>query len=177
MWWTIGRPGVDTEDMRAAKGSAAHHAESTGSGSDGRIRTLLRSHGLRCTTPRLAVLTLLAGTEAPEGHLTAAQIHGRLVDQRRGVDLATVYRTVSMLVDIGVLHALTVGENVTTYGLAATPHHHAVCTRCGAIIEVPADDLSAALAEARLGSDFLLSDQGGLTLRGLCPECRLGQSV
>ncbi len=144
-----------------------------GSFGDDDIRTLLREHGLRCTAPRLAVLSALAEAESPVNHhLSAAQIHQRLVEQRRDVDLATVYRTMSTLVRVGVVHALAVDENVSTYGLAAQPHHHAVCTRCGAIIEVPADQLSAALAQASQGTGFLLSDQAGLTLHGLCPECR-----
>ena len=49
-----------------------------------------------------------------------------------------------MLVEIGVLHALTVGER-TKYGLTHQPHHHAVCTSCGTVIEVPEEQLKIAL--------------------------------
>jgi Fur family ferric uptake transcriptional regulator len=86
--------------------------------------------------------------------------------------VATVYRTVTTLVDAGVLHALTVEGGVTTYGVAEDPHHHAVCTRCGTIIEVPAQRLSSALEHAIEGSSFTLSDRAGLTLHGLCPDCQ-----
>jgi Fur family transcriptional regulator, ferric uptake regulator len=72
---------------------------------------------------------------------------------------------------------LTVGENATTYGLADHPHHHAVCTRCATMIEVPADLLAAALTHASLGSRFALSDQAGLTLHGLCPDCQQTHEV
>ena len=71
-----------------------------------------------------------------------------------------------------MLHALTVDGGVTTYGVAAKPHHHAVCTDCGTIIEVPAQRLSAALEHAIEGSSFTLSDQAGLTLHGRCPQCQ-----
>jgi Fur family ferric uptake transcriptional regulator len=157
--------------MAGAEHPGAAGVEPGGPGPDEYVRSLLREYGLRCTAPRLAVVALFVDVESPEGHLTAAQIHARLVDQRRGVDLATVYRTVSTLVELGVLHALAVEENVTTYGLAAEPHHHAICSRCAAIIEVPAGRLSTALAQASLGSDFLLSETAGLTLHGLCPDC------
>lgn len=86
--------------------------------------------------------------------------------------MATVYRTVTTLVDAGVLHALPVEGGVTTYGLAENPHHHAVCTRCGTIIEVPAQRLTSALEHAIEGSAFTLSEQAGLTLHGLCPDCQ-----
>lgn len=141
------------------------------------VRSLLHARGLRCTTPRLAVLAVLSETEPAAGHLTAAQIHRRLIDGGCEVDLATVYRTVSTLVDLGVLHALSVDERGTSYGLADEPHHHAVCTRCGTMIEVPADQLSTALAQASLGSRFILSERAGLTLHGVCPECRGNQTT
>jgi len=139
---------------------------------ESRARALLRRHGLRCTTARLAVLAALVQAEPVAGHLTATQIQQRLIDAGREVDVTTVYRTVSTLVDLGILHALSVDDRAATYGLAEEPHHHAVCTRCGTIIEVPAERLSTALAQASLGSQFRLSDRAGLTLRGLCPDCQ-----
>ena len=141
-----------------------------------RIGALLQAHGLRRTAPRIAVLATL---EPVHGHLSVAEIHHRLLDSPLVTgatpDLATVYRTVTTLVDTGVLHALNVDGGVTTYGLVDKPHHHAVCTRCGTIIEVPAKRLSSALEHAIEGSSFTLSDQAGLTLHGLCPECQAAQ--
>lgn len=125
---------------------------------------------------RIAVLAVL---EPLDGHLSVAEIHQRILDapaDGQPPDLATVYRTVTTLVDQGVLHALAVEGGVTTYGLAEKPHHHAVCTECGTIIEVPAQRLSAALEHAIEGSSFTLSDQAGLTLHGLCPGCQRGRS-
>ncbi|BCO36907.1 transcriptional repressor [Mycobacterium heckeshornense] len=138
-----------------------------------RIGELLRAHGLRRMASRIAVLAVI---EPVNGHLSVAEIHHRLREAAPAgltpPDLATVYRTVTTLVDQGVLHALTLENGVTTYGLAADPHHHAVCTRCGAIIEVPARRLSAALEHAMAGSSFALSERAGLTLHGLCPRCQ-----
>lgn len=134
---------------------------------DERIGELLRAHGLRRMPSRIAVLSVLVN-----GHLPVADIHQRILDSGRNLDLATVYRTVTTLVEQHVLHALAVEGGVTTYGLAAEPHHHAVCTNCGTIIEVPATRLSAALEHAIEGSAFTLSDQAGLTLHGLCPDCQ-----
>ena len=135
------------------------------------IGELLRAHGLRRTAPRIAVLATL---QPVHGHLSVAEIHQRLLDSGHAdvPDVATVYRTVTTLVEAGVLHALTVEGGVTTYGVAENPHHHAVCTRCGTIIEVPAQRLSSALEHAIEGSSFTLSDRAGLTLHGLCPDCQ-----
>lgn len=136
-----------------------------------RLGALLRSRGLRRMPSRIAVLAVL---EPVDGHLSVADIHQRIVgaDTAHNPDLATVYRTVTTLVDQGVLHALAVESGVTTYGLTEKPHHHAVCTECGTIIEVPAQRLSTALEHAIEGSAFTLSEQAGLTLHGLCPDCQ-----
>jgi len=135
------------------------------------IGELLRAHGLRRTAPRIAVLAALLPVR---GHLSVAEIRHRLLatGDPDVPDVATVYRTVTTLVEAGVLHALAVEGGVTTYGVAADPHHHAVCTRCGTIIEVPAQQLSSALEHAIEGSSFTLSDRAGLTLHGLCPKCQ-----
>jgi Fur family ferric uptake transcriptional regulator len=138
-----------------------------------RIGELLRARGLRRMPSRIAVLAVL---EPVDGHLSVADIHQRILEVTPAgtppPDLATVYRTVTTLVEQGVLHALTVEGGVSTYGLAERPHHHAVCTRCGTIIEVPAQRLSTALEHAIEGSSFTLSEQAGLTLHGLCPDCQ-----
>jgi Fur family transcriptional regulator, ferric uptake regulator len=138
-----------------------------------RIGELLRARGLRRMPSRIAVLAVL---EPVDGHLSVADIHQRILEVTpagtQPPDLATVYRTVTTLVEQGVLHALAVEGGVSTYGLAERPHHHAVCTNCGTIIEVPAQRLSTALEHAIEGSSFTLSEQAGLTLHGLCPDCQ-----
>jgi Fur family ferric uptake transcriptional regulator len=142
-----------------------------------RMGELLRSHGLRRMASRIAVLAVL---EPVRSHLSVAEIDQKLRDRlpagEQPPDLATIYRTVTTLVDQGLLHALTLDGGVTTYGMAVDPHHHAVCTRCGAIIEVPAQRLSSALDHAMAGSSFTLSERAGLTLHGLCPHCRAGSA-
>lgn len=138
-----------------------------------RIGELLRAHGLRRMASRIAVLAVL---EPVHGHLSVAEIdqrlHACLPAEDQPPDLATIYRTVTTLVDQGVLHALTLDGGVTSYGLAAEPHHHAICTGCGSIIEVPARRLASALQHAMAGSSFTLSERAGLTLHGLCPQCQ-----
>jgi Fur family ferric uptake transcriptional regulator len=143
-----------------------------------RIGDFLRARGLRRMASRIQVLAVL---EPVNGHLSVAEIHQRvracLPTGAHPPDVATIYRTVTTLVEQAVLHALILDGGVTTYGLATAPHHHAVCTQCGSIIEVPAGQLSSALEHAMAGSAFALSERAGLTLRGLCPRCQEGESA
>ena len=166
-------PGLASDADRGDTGAVTVEPPDPDTAVSDRIGELLRSRGLRRMPSRIAVLTAL---EPVDGHLSVADIHQRILeanpDGAPGPDLATVYRTVTTLVDQGVLHALAVEGGVSTYGLTHKPHHHAVCTRCGTIIEVPAKQLSTALEHASEGSSFTLSDQAGLTLHGLCPDCQ-----
>jgi Fur family transcriptional regulator, ferric uptake regulator len=165
-WFGANRRKRDTVGVAGRPPDAQPHAAK-------RIGALLQARGLRRTAPRIAVMAAL---EPVQGHLSVAEIHQRLQEMHPddAPDLATVYRTVTTLVDKGVLHALSLEGGVTTYGVAEQPHHHAVCIRCGAIIEVPAPQLRSALEHASEGSSFILSDRAGLTLHGLCPNCQHG---
>lgn len=159
--------------MRASSSSSADRKAS--GAAIAQARAVLRSHQLRCTRPRLAVTSVFF---VPPGahHLSAQQIADQLSAWGDTVDLSTVYRTLTSLVEVDVLHALTVGDRTTTYGLANRPHHHAVCTNCGTVIEVPADQLSRALIRAVRDTRFELAPTAGLTLHGTCPDCRASSS-
>ena len=135
------------------------------------LRASLHNRGQRLTPQRQRILELFEAL-GEGSHLSAEQVHQRLLGADARVSLATVYRTVTTLVDQGVLHALAVEGGVSTYGLTEKPHHHAVCTECATMIEVPATRLSTALEHASEGSSFTLSEQAGLTLHGLCPDCQ-----
>ena len=133
-------------------------------------RAVLRDHGLRCTVPRLAVTTVFF-SEPHAHHLSAHDIADHLSRSGHDVDASTIYRTLTSLVEIGVLHALTAADRTTTYGLTRQPHHHAVCANCGAIIEIPAEQLAAAINQVARQSRFELATTSALTLHGTCPDC------
>ncbi len=118
----------------------------------------------------MAVVTLLASIDEPT-HLTAPDIHTRLTSAGHDLDASTVYRSLVTLVEIGVLHATACPDQPSSYGLAGTPHHHAVCTICGQLREIPASPLRAAVDQAARISNYQLTDDS-LLLTGICPTCR-----
>lgn len=130
----------------------------------------LRESGHRVTAARIAVLEVLS---ASPSHLTAARIHAELTAQPRWLELSTVHRTLDTLVELGLVHAVPTASAVA-YGLADWAHHHAVCTNCGAIDEIAADDLSGAVDAAARASHHRLDPsgtRGGLVLYGRCARC------
>ncbi len=102
-------------------------------------RSRFQGAGLRLTLPRLAILEVLMKTAE---HLSAEDIY--LVLRRdypnEAIGLTTVYRTLEVLVQMGIVYKFDFGDGRARYELAEGPHalrhhHHLVCTGCGRIID------------------------------------------
>ena len=112
----------------------------------------IRARGERITTPRRAVVELLASTHE---HLTVDDIAGRLHVVHPSIAPSTVYRTLEALQEWGMVEKIHRSQGATFFHLAQ-PHQHLVCDVCGKVSDIPAselDDLVARLRE-RYGFDL-----------------------
>lgn len=105
--------------------------------SDGNLA--LKEAGLKVTSPRLKILSLL---QLPENqHLSAEDLYKKLLEQGDEVGVATVYRVLNQFDDAGIVtrHHFEGGKSV--FELTHQEHHdHLVCLKCGEVIEFN-DDL------------------------------------
>jgi Fur family ferric uptake transcriptional regulator len=99
------------------------------------------------------------------------------VAERAGGDAdahrATVYRTLDRLEELGVVSHVHLGHGPSTFHLdhvEGRPHHHAVCSSCGAVVEVPTGALDALADGLRSEYGFELSSQH-FALSGRCSSC------
>jgi Fur family ferric uptake transcriptional regulator len=119
----------------------------------------IRGRGYKATPQRLAVLRALA----EEQHQSLEEIRARCSE----VGLVTVYRTLDVLSEIGVVRRLDLGDG-PRYELAEDHHHHLICESCGDISEFEECPLDL----RRLGLvDFEVSAHS-LELYGRCAACR-----
>jgi Fur family transcriptional regulator, ferric uptake regulator len=131
-------------------------------------RELTRA-GHRAGGARDAVVELLA---AQDCCLSAQDIHDRLRDGERAVGLASVYRALDLLTQLGLTRRVDVGG--TAAYEPAPPggehHHHAICDRCGKLDAFEDEQLEALIdgVAARLGYDI---GEHEIVLRGNCPDC------
>jgi Fur family transcriptional regulator, stress-responsive regulator len=135
---------------------------------DGQALAQLRSHGFRCTPGRIATLQVVLAC-AP-GHVTVDEIHQRVIELGWPTDNTAVRRTLRVFTGCGLTHTLAVPGPVA-YGLADPPHHHVLCSTCGALTDVPAAALTATLTAAQAATGYQLTGSG-LTLPGRCPTCQ-----
>ncbi|MBP2230980.1 Fur family ferric uptake transcriptional regulator [Azospirillum agricola] len=108
-------------------------------------------HGLSMGRKRRLIIRVLSEAE---GHLSAADLHRRVVALDRSISLATVYRTLTIFEEIGVLKRLDFGDRTMRYEEAdKTPHDHLLDMTDGGVVEFQAPEVAALLAEVadRLG--------------------------
>ena len=95
-----------------------------------------RGCGYRITIPRQAVLDELSSSLK---HLSAEDIYISVHKKYPGVGLTTIYRTLDLLISMGLVHRFDFGDGRTRYELTEGEnkqhHHHLVCTGCGKIID------------------------------------------
>jgi Fur family ferric uptake transcriptional regulator len=129
----------------------------------------LRSKGKRMTRQRRLIWdTFLTHSD---GHLSADDVVERVRDQLRHVNPSTVYRTLDLLVDEGLLLRTDLGSDRAHYELAREhAHHHLVCERCGAITHFHDDVLGDLVKRIKKHSGYTLGD-AEITLFGLCRTC------
>lgn len=124
------------------------------------------------TAPRRMVLTALVDSGS---HVTAEDLHRKVQRTHPEVSPSSIYRTMELLTDHGLVEHLHVGHGPAQYHLTTERHAHLVCTGCDAVVELdPA--LSAPFARRvrdRLGFDL---DLGHFALSGRCAACRPDQS-
>lgn len=133
----------------------------------------LRARGERVTNPRRAVLAALASRSSA---VTADDVVD-LVDDY-GIHRATVYRTLDLLADAGVVLRGLVPDGASRYHLTATSpgheHLHGHCRRCAAVVSIPVDAFVSAIAAIAVSGFFLEPERS--TFTGLCAACRAGEA-
>jgi Fur family ferric uptake transcriptional regulator len=133
--------------------------------------TSTESHGPapRATPQRQAVLDALAEVE---DFRSAQEVHELLTSRGSGVGLATVYRTLALYADHGLVDVLRREDGEAIYRrCSGTHHHHLVCRSCGATVEVegPAVERWTSAIAAEHGFADLSHT---LEIVGTCPDCR-----
>ena len=129
----------------------------------------LHGQGFRPTAQRALVLGIVRDADK---HLTAADVFERVRQRDPRVGYGTVYRSLHLLVEHGLIQELTFADQSSRYDGRVERHDHVHCTDCGVIldVEVPLALMATHVAEERSG--FLIESHHTV-FSGLCPACRV----
>jgi Fur family ferric uptake transcriptional regulator len=122
----------------------------------------LHQRGLRMTPQRQQVLDAVRALE----HATPEQISAAVPE----IDVTTVYRTVELLEELGLLRHTHLGHGAASFRLAADEHVHVVCHNCSQVIDAP-DNLIDDLVERLQAERGFLVDRSHFTVFGRCANC------
>lgn len=128
----------------------------------------LRAAGHRLTRPRLAVLQVLQESDVG---LNPDEIYqqGRAICASLG--LVTVYRTLDLLAELGLVRRVHSEQHCQRYARAGTDRHYLVCDACHRVVEFPCVGLEALIQRVGRQTGYAIENHL-LELSGLCPECR-----
>jgi Fur family ferric uptake transcriptional regulator len=137
------------------------------------LKEKFRQGQYKMTSQRQIVLQTFL--EHQEKHLSAEEVHNILRQKESEIGLATVYRTLELLSELGVLQKMDFGDGRSRYeintDLDMHQHHHLICLQCGTVREFE-DDLLEALetAVAQKGNFKIVDHQ--LKFYGYCQDCQ-----
>jgi len=134
----------------------------------GDIASKLSEQGYRLTPQRMMILSAI---ENSDDHISAEEIYAQVLAKYPHVNISTVYRTLELLKQLGLVTETDLGGGRVRYHPADKGHHHhLVCTECGAIIDLD-ESLLASLESTLLREYKFIADLRHLAIFGRCANC------
>lgn len=136
-----------------------------------RLRTLTDRYtaaGLPLTTQRRTLIQVLAGCTS---HPTVDQIYSEVSERLPEVSRATVYRSLEVLGDLGLIQRVEHPASSVRFDPNMEPHHHFLCTRCEELTDLPLDAVAGFEGLDLNGSAPGSVQRMSLYVRGTCRTC------
>lgn len=140
-----------------------------------RFGNLLREKGLKVTAQRMAVLSALSCE--PDSHLTAEEIYELVKVKSPEIGLATIYRTIQILLELKIIDRIYLDDGYVRYELGhvyededSHHHHHLICVKCGRVMSFQGDLLEEFEKRMEEKTGFQIQDHD-VKLYGYCADC------
>ncbi|MGL5719118.1 MAG: Fur family transcriptional regulator [Paraclostridium sp.] len=138
------------------------------------LKERLKETGFKITPQRRAIVEILL--KHKDKHLSSEEIYDLVRVGCPEIGLATVYRTMQLLDDVGAISKLNLDDGCIRYELDLNNsgehnHHHLICKNCGSIIEVKDDLLESIEEEIQRLYKFNIVDHD-VKFYGLCEDCK-----
>ncbi|GBG55437.1 FUR family transcriptional regulator [Sporomusaceae bacterium FL31] len=135
------------------------------------VTALLRDKGFKVTPQRLAIYSVLSATKA---HPSAEMIFNELQPHYPTMSLATVYKTIEILKEIGLVQILNVGEDSFRYDAVTQNHPHIRCMSCGRVDDLENIDSNDFIDDVSSKTTYRLTGQQ-FYFYGVCPACQASE--
>lgn len=133
----------------------------------------LKKKGYKLTPQRRSIVDTIIDNEGK--HLTAEEIYDKVKISCPEIGLATVYRTILLLEELGVISRLDLNDGCSRYEIVHSNethrHHHLICNNCHKVSEVQDDLLEELEGDIEKQYNFKIVDHS-LKFYGICDECQ-----
>ena len=129
------------------------------------VKVNIKDLGL--TRQRVVVLQVI---RQEKEHLTANEVFDKAKQLLPSISFATVYNSLRYLKDAGHIAEISFGNGAARFDSMTLRHDHAICTKCGKLVDMQIELPAEIVNFAERFSKFKL-ESIELTLRGLCPNC------
>jgi Fur family ferric uptake transcriptional regulator len=138
-----------------------------------KLKLNLKDKGYKLTPQRRAIVDIIIQKEG--SHLTTEELYDFVKVDCPEIGLATVYRTVQLLEELGVVSKLDLNDGCYRYELVHENenhhHHHLICSECGKVIEVQDDLLEILEHDIESKYDFQIKNHS-VKFFGICSDCK-----
>jgi Fur family ferric uptake transcriptional regulator len=115
---------------------------------------------------------IVSAIETSNDHISAEEIYSQVIDKYPNVNISTIYRTLELLEQLGLVTETDLGGGRVRYHPADKGHHHhLICQECGAVIDLDESVLSPLKDALRRKYEFI-ADLRHLGIFGRCVKCR-----
>lgn len=129
----------------------------------------LRQRECRITPQRIAILQAFLNTDQ---HPSVEQVYNQVKTHFPTTSLATVYKTVHLLKEIGEILEISFADGRNRYdGNKPYPHPHLVCTQCNRIVDPDISLLDQLTSEVAKATGYQITSHQ-VELFGVCPSCQ-----
>ena len=134
-----------------------------------KVAATLKQHGYKLTPQRRVVIQAIASTQ---DHLTPTAIYDKVHQDHPNIGFVTIYRTLEILAELGLICELHAGGNCHSYTIGAPGHHHhLICSGCRKVVDFTGYDLGKVQQNLAKETGFRIDDHL-LEFIGLCQTCQ-----
>jgi Fe2+ or Zn2+ uptake regulation protein len=126
---------------------------------------LLKDHAIKVTSQRLEILRYL---DEHRIHPTVEQIYLALKAKHPSLSKTTVYNSLEILKNHSLIQTITITGSTQQYDIKSGPHHHFLCTQCGALIDI---DITCPNIKKIVKGGHQVEEVQGY-FKGVCHECK-----
>lgn len=137
------------------------------------VKEILKQYGHKFTRQRVEIYKVFTDNEG--AHLSTEEVYKEVSGRNKNIGIATVYRTMLLFEEVGILDKISFDDGVTRYELKHESgeehrHHHLICVDCGKVTEVKLDLLDNLEKEIEEEENFKIVDHS-LKFYGHCKDC------